>query len=298
MRSLDTDKAVSTKTGLLGRVVRKNRRIKASVQSAASELESVNDILKEGNVPERTMQQAIAQNEGAEQTVAKAADDLELVNIELTEEMADRTAMESELADMKTDLAEARDDLSKAQVQTEEAQQVALRDPLTGLPNRILFEQCLDGGLGQAKRHGWSLAVLFIDIDQFKSINDSHGHDLGDQVLLMVAERLKSFVRDEDIVSRWGGDEFVCLCLEVNQEADAFRLAQKMLARIAEPCEVAGITLTVRASIGVAIYPADGETADVLFKNADAAMYAAKGTRARVVRSSQRRERRVSAACT
>jgi len=77
-------------------------------------------------------------------------------------------------------LAEVRDDLSKAQVKTEEAQQIALQDPLTGLPNRFSFEQSLDHGLIQAKQHGWGLAVLFIDIDKFKSINDSYGHDLGD----------------------------------------------------------------------------------------------------------------------
>ena len=180
-------------------------------------------------------------------------------------------------------MAEVRDDLSKAQVKTEEAQQNALQDALTGLPNRVSFEQRLDHGLSQAKRHGWGLAVLFIDIDKFKSINDSYGHDLGDQVLLMVANRLKSFVRDEDIVSRWGGDEFVCLLLEVKQEADVTQLAEKMINRVAEAFEFQGTVLSIRASIGIAIYPADGDTSEILFKNADIAMYKAKGTEQRVV---------------
>jgi diguanylate cyclase (GGDEF)-like protein len=175
-------------------------------------------------------------------------------------------------------LAEVRHDLSEAQARTEEAQQVALQDPLTGLPNRVLFEHGLDHGLSQAQRHGWGLAVLFIDIDKFKSINDAYGHDVGDQVLVMVANRLKSFVRDEDIVSRWGGDEFVCLCLEVKHEADVTHLAEKMTNRIAEACELNGTTLSIGASIGIAMYPADGETADILFKKADAAMYRAKRT--------------------
>ena len=93
----------------------------------------------------------------------------------------------------------------------------------------------------QAKRHGWGLAVLFIDIDKFKNINDFYGHDLGDQVLLMLASRLKSFVRDEDIVSRWGGDEFVCLLFEVKQEADVTCLAEKMINRISDAFEFNGM---------------------------------------------------------
>ena len=157
------------------------------------------------------------------------------------------------------------------------------QDALTGLPNRLSFEQHLDQGLIQATRHGWGLAVLFVDIDNFKSINDSYGHDLGDKALLMVANRLQSLVRDEDTVSRWGGDEFMCLLLEVRQEADVIRLAEMMVDRIAEAYEFDGIVLSMKASIGIAMYPADGETAHVLFKNADAAMFKAKRTQKRVV---------------
>ena len=264
-------------------MLKKNENIKETVKKAAGELTSVNEVLQQEDVPVQVMKQALTQNEGVEQKVAKAADDLHQVNVKLAEEMAERIVIESELANTKTDLAEVRDDLSKAQVKTEEAQQIALQDPLTGLPNRLSFEQGLDHGLIQAKRHGWGLAVLFIDLDKFKSINDSYGHDLGDQVLLMVANRLQSSVRGEDLVSRWGGDEFVCLLFEVKQEADVTRLAEKMVNRIAEACEFNGITLSIRASIGIAIYPADGETADILFKNADIAMYQAKRAEKRVV---------------
>lgn len=285
MGSSGAKKTASTKKGSLRRVIKRNESIKLSVKSAASELASVNEVLKEEDVPQPIMRQAIDQNEGAELKVAKAADDLKDVNIQLTEEMAERIVIDSELADTKVDLTEARDDLSRAQVQVEEAQHIALRDALTGLPNRILFDQGLDSGLSQAKRHGWGLAVLFVDIDDFKNINDSHGHDLGDQVLRMVADRLRSFVRDEDIVSRWGGDEFACLCLEVKQPADATRLAEKMIDRVAEAFEFDGVTLSVGASVGIAMYPEDGETADALFKNADAAMYMAKNTKGRVAGS-------------
>lgn len=283
MKSKDLKTNVSAKKASLEHVLKKNKKIKETVKKAASELTSVNKVLKQEKVPVQVLKQALTQNEDVEQKVAKAADDLKLVNVKLAEEMAERIVIESELANTKTDLAEVRDDLSKAQVKTEEAQQIALKDALTGLPNRVSFEQGLDHGLIQAKRHGWGLAVLFIDIDKFKSINDSYGHDLGDQVLLMVADRLQSFVRGEDLVSRWGGDEFVCLLFEVNQEADVTRLAEKMVNRIAETCEFNGVSLSIRASIGIAIYPADGETADILFKNADIAMYQAKGSEKRVV---------------
>lgn len=283
MKSKNLKKNVSTKRASLGRVLKKSEKIKEAVKKAASDLTLVNEVLKQEEVPVQVMKQAVTQNEEVEQTVAKAADDLKLVNVRLAEEIAERIVVEYELADTKTDLAEARDDLSKAQVKEGEAQQIALQDALTGLPNRLLFEQSLGQGLVQAKRHNWGLAVLFIDIDNFKSINDSYGHDIGDQALLTVANRLRSFVRDQDIVSRWGGDEFVSLLFEVKQEADVTRLAEKMISQIAETCEFNGIVLSIEASIGIAIYPADGDTADVLFKNADTAMYKAKGTGKRVM---------------
>ena len=266
MKSKDLKKTVPTKNISLRRVLNKNEKIKETVKQAASELNSVNEVLKQEkkvNIPVQTIQEAITQNEGVEHKVAKAADDLNQVNAELTKEVAERVAFESELADTKIDLAEARDDLSKSQVKEEETRQITLHDALTGLPNRVLFEQRLEHGLIQAKRRDWKLAVLFIDIDKFKSINDSYGHDLGDKVLL--------------------GDEFVCLLLDVKQEANVTRLAEKMVIRIAEACEFNGTVLSIRPSMGIAIYPADGETADILFKNADTAMYKAKGTEKRVV---------------
>jgi diguanylate cyclase (GGDEF)-like protein len=294
-KSNDSKKSVSDKKASLGLVLEKNENIKETMEKAASELTLVNEVLKQEKSTVQVMKQAITQNEDVEQNVAKAAGELNLVNVQLAEEISERIVIESELADTKTDLAEAREDLSKAQVKAEEAQQIALQDALTGLPNRVSFEQGLDHGLNQAKRHGWGLAVLFIDVDKFKSINDSYGHDLGDQVLLMVADRLKSCVRGEDLVSRWGGDEFACVLFEITREADATRIAEEMINRIAETCEFNGTTLSIRASIGIAIYPADGETADILFKNADTAMYKAKGTEKRVVLFQKSRERKAYA---
>lgn len=215
--------------------------------------------------------------------MAKAADDLHQVNAELAKEVAERLSIENELSDMKNDIAGVRDDLSKSQAKEEELRKSALHDALTGLPNRVLFEERLDHGLIQAKRQGWKLAVLFMDIDNFKNFNDSYGHDMGDKVLLTVADRLQSATRGQDTVSRWGGDEFVCLLLEVKQEADVVDLAELMVKRISEPFTFKGTILSLRVSIGIAIYPTDGETAEILFKNADTAMYKAKGTERRVV---------------
>ena len=278
-KSKKLKKNVTAKNASLERVLKKNEKIKETVKQAASELTSVNEVLKQGKgvkVPAQIIKEVITQNKEVEYKVAKAAGDLHLVNAELVKEMAERVVLESELAD-------ARDDLSKSQIKEEETRKSALQDALTGLPNRVLFEQNLDNGLIQAKRHSWGLAVLFIDIDKFKSINDTYGHDMGDKVLVMVADRLKSAVREEDMISRWAGDEFVCLLFEVKQEADVTRLAENMVNRIAETCEFNGTALSVNVSIGIALYPADGKTADILFKHADSAMYKAKGTEKRVV---------------
>lgn len=283
MESKGAKKSVSAKKASLGRVLRKNEKIKETVKEAAGELTSVNKALKQEEAPVQVIKQALVQNENVEHKVAKAASDLKLVNKKLAKELADRVVIESELAATKDHLAQVRDNLSKSQVKEEEAQRIALQDALTGLPNRVSFEQSLEHGLIQAKRRSWSLAVLFIDIDKFKNINDSYGHDAGDQVLRTIANRLQTSVRDEDSVSRWGGDEFVCLLLEVKQEADVTRLAEKMIDRIAEPCEFNGNKFSMKASIGIAIYPTDGETVDILFKNADTAMYKAKRTGKRIV---------------
>ena len=285
-KSKDLKKTVPAKKVSLRRVLNKNKKIKRNVKQAASELTSVNEVLNQGikvNIPVRTMEEAITLNEDVEHKVARAADDLHQVNVELAKEVDERVVIESELADIKTDLVKVRDDLSKSQAKEEEIRKITLQDALTGLPNRVLFEQHLDQGLIQAKRHSRGLAVMFIDLDKFKSINDLYGHDLGDKVLVMVANRLQSLIRDEDTVCRWGGDEFMCLLLEVKQDADVTRLAEKMVNRIAAPCEFDGIVFSIRASIGITIYPADGETANILFKNADMAMFKAKGNEKRVV---------------
>lgn len=279
-------KTVSAKSVSLGTVLSQSKKIKETVKQAATDLTSVNEVLKQGNSADNAIQgikDAITQNEDVELKVTKAADDLKQVNTEIAREVSERIEIENELEDTKTALAEVRDVLLISQANEEDARNAAFQDPLTGLPNRLVFEQGLESGLVQAKRHDWRLAVLFIDIDNFKSLNDTHGHDMGDKALQIVANRLQTFIRKDDTVSRWGGDEFVCLLLEVKETVDVVRLAELMVDKITEPCDFNGTLLTVRASIGIAIYPQDGITADTLFKNADTAMYKAKRMDNRVV---------------
>jgi len=288
--SASLDKPIQTSHIPLKRVLDQSEEIQESVKDAADQLSSVNLALKQedkDNLPVQSIQEVVTQNEEIEQKLVKAADDLHHVNAELAKAVAERIEIESELVDKRHDLSEVYAALSKSQSQEEDAIYIGLHDALTELPNRLLFEQRLDYGLIQAERHGWKLAILFIDLDKFKDINDTYGHQIGDQVLMLVANRLKVFVRGEDMVSRWGGDEFVCILLNVNLEAGVISLAEKIVAHIAEECEFDGIVLSISATIGIAIYPQDGETADVLFKNVDRAMYKSKGTDQRVTLFSQ-----------
>jgi len=279
------DKPIQINHVPLKRVLDQSEEIQESVKNSADQLSSVNLVLKQedkDNLPIQSIQEVVTQNEEIEQKLVKAADDLHEVNAELAKAVAERIEIEAELVDKRDDLSEVYTALSKAQSQEEDAIHFGLYDAMTELPNRLLFEQRLDYGLIQARRHDWKLAILFIDLDKFKSINDTYGHQIGDKVLMLAADRLKVFVRGEDTVSRWGGDEFVCLLMNVNLEADVISLAEKMVDHIAEECEFDGIILSISTTIGIAIYPQDGETADILFKNVDRAMYKSKGTDQRV----------------
>jgi diguanylate cyclase (GGDEF)-like protein len=281
-----SEKAPSLKNATLERVINRNEKIKENVKQAADDLTSINEILRQGKEVESPVQiirEAIAQNKEVECKVAVAADDLHQVNTELVQEVAERQMIETELDDTRNDLSEALDDLVESRTKEEESRETSLHDALTGLPNRVLLMERLDQGLIQAKRHGWKLAVLFLDIDKFKNINDSHGHDAGDRVLLELADRLHSAIREEDTVCRWGGDEFVCLLLEVRADADVVRLAELIAGEVSGAFEHGGTAFSVGVSIGIAMHPGDGDTADILLKNADTAMYEAKGTGRRVV---------------
>jgi diguanylate cyclase (GGDEF)-like protein len=153
---------------------------------------------------------------------------------------------------------------------------LAYHDGLTTLPNRSLFNRLLTQAISQAQRNNKQLAVAFIDLDRFKQINDTLGHEAGDELLKEVASRLKGCLRDSDIVARLGGDEFVVLLTELSDEKYAGTVAQKLLIAIAQPFVLLGQDFRVSASIGISTYPQDGQDELTLTKNADIAMYQAK----------------------
>lgn len=153
---------------------------------------------------------------------------------------------------------------------------IAHHDSLTSLPNRLQFQMQLEHGVAYARRHESLLAVLFVDIDHFKTINDTLGHDAGDQVLVQFAQRLRQCVREVDTVARQGGDEFIVLLTELRTGTDAQQVAEKIMKAIAEPFVINGALMHVSASIGVAVYPDDDEDIETLIEKADLAMYAAK----------------------
>jgi diguanylate cyclase (GGDEF)-like protein/PAS domain S-box-containing protein len=154
---------------------------------------------------------------------------------------------------------------------------LAKHDFLTGLPNRVLLNDRITQAIALAKRRRGNLAVLFLDLDNFKFINDSLGHAVGDALLKSVAKGLSTCIRSSDTVSRQGGDEFVILVTENRQAENAAITAEKILSKLAEPHVIAEHHLHVTASIGISLYPVDGDNAETLIKNADNAMYCAKG---------------------
>ena len=161
--------------------------------------------------------------------------------------------------------------------QAEEAVQfVATHDALTSLPNRVLFNQSLDRALAFARRHSRRLAVLFIDLDRFKLINDTLGHDAGDNLLTEIARRLTSSLRASDTVARLGGDEFVVLIEEITDPAYIIDVAQKLINALGEPLTLSGHEYRMTASIGISSFPDDADDIQGLLKNADIAMYRAK----------------------
>jgi diguanylate cyclase (GGDEF)-like protein/PAS domain S-box-containing protein len=167
-------------------------------------------------------------------------------------------------------------DVSAARELSLRMSHLAQHDGLTDLPNRILLYDRLTQAMTLAKRRRKKLAVLFLDLDRFKHINDSLGHAIGDRVLQSIAERLRHCVRSTDTVSRQGGDEFVVLLSEVKKIQDAAVCAEKILAALSEPFGIDHHNLYAAASIGIATYPDDGTDADTLLKHADLAMYQAK----------------------
>jgi diguanylate cyclase (GGDEF)-like protein/PAS domain S-box-containing protein len=166
-------------------------------------------------------------------------------------------------------------DISKRKRTERQIEHRALHDPLTDLPNRVLLDDRIQGALARAQRRDAFIAVLFLDLDDFKRINDSHGHTTGDRVLKMIGPRLQAAIRPDDTLARFGGDEFVIVCTDIYSRDKAEIIAARISDALAVPFDVGGTEISVSASIGITLGAAD-DSPDELLVKADAAMYTAK----------------------
>ena len=255
-------------------VLGQSEQVQELVKESAEELLSVNTALRQGlDSAERptavVVAEALCKNESVERKVDDASAKLGVVNKALAGEVRDRVRLDHHIAAVTE--------------QQQVARHASLHDDLTGLPNRALFRDRLKQGIAQAKRYHRTLAVMFLDLDQFKEINDLNGHDVGDRVLATVALRLKESIRSDDTVSRFGGDEFVFLLMEVADANAVAIVAEKIIMAIKEPMNVmardCNIAMSLKASMGISIFPKDGNTVDALVSSADKAMYQAKRTK-------------------
>src|SRR5207245_7916960 len=167
-------------------------------------------------------------------------------------------------------------DITQRKATEKQLEYQAYYDALTGLPNRLLFRDRVVNAIAQAKRHRRGIAVMYLDLDHFKLVNDGLGHSVGDGLLSEVAARLQGSIRASDTISRLGGDEFTILLNDTNSTDAVFAVARKVLQSLARPFRVGGHELFVTASIGISVYPSDGEDVETLLKCADSAMYRAK----------------------
>ena len=258
IKKLKTNKNLST-------VIAHSESIKDMVQICADDLSIVNTVLKEElsiKNPQSSIKNAIKKNTSVENKVQSAVDELNIVNDALKDEVKEREIIEQELEEVK--------------LEKDIATEASLHDTLTGLPNRALFYDRLEHALEQAKRHSWNLAVMFLDLDNFKQINDTYGHDVGDKVLLTVAKKLKEHTRSDDSICRLGGDEFLYLLMEIKNEREVTKIIKKLIKTIALPCDDIDQSLAIKLSIGVSLFPKNADNLEGLIKSADVAMYAAK----------------------
>ena len=168
------------------------------------------------------------------------------------------------------------EDVTKQRENDEKLRKLASLDALTGLPNRAVFHDRLSQAIRKAHRNSGRLAIFFLDLDHFKHINDSLGHNAGDELLCKVADRLRTCIRDDDTVARLGGDEFTIILEDIRSVSFVAKVAEKVLNSVMDSYTIAGTEVNISPSIGVSLYPADGRDTDVLIRNADAAMYHAK----------------------
>ena len=259
---------VTVKKAPLDETLNQNEEVQSKLERWADELSAINEVLVQEVstlLVSPALERAIDRSKELEGDIQAAAEAVSTINAGLTTGIAEGKKLTRKLVSSNTKRKEIR--------------RLALHDSLTGLPNRMLFDDRLRQVLAQAARHDRGVAVMFIDLDNFKAVNDSYGHDVGDTVLRHVAQRLQASMRAEDTVSRRGGDEFLCIMMEARAELDIAKVAGKIIQVISAETEVGDAKLTVKPSVGIAVYPKDGDTAAALVTNADTAMYRAKRAR-------------------
>lgn len=260
--------------------LQQSQAVKQKVDAVADDLGITNKAVKRRmsqGIDTVPAEQSLHVGERIETTVKEVADDLHAVNRVLVKGIGQLQTAETALAQTEAVLVDTQAALVSAQRNEDVSRQRALHDSATGLPNRELFDDRMTQAIAMAERHGWILAVLFIDLDRFKQINDVHGHAAGDAVLKEVARRLALNARDEDTVCRCGGDEFLVLLINPEGDGTPERLARRIIDLVAEPIDAAaGLRLGVSASIGIALFPAHATHGPELVAHADAAMYQAK----------------------
>lgn len=253
----------------LNKTLEQSEQVKKMVDEAAEELESVNVVLKQelaDHDQSTEVKNAVKTNEAIKKKVEDASDKLTDVTHALGNEVKGRDMLDHQYAAIKEQEAAAR--------------HASLHDILTGLPNRTLFNDRLEHALAQALRQDGTLAVLFMDLDEFKSINDTHGHDAGDTVLKIIAGRIKENTREVDTVCRQSGDEFLFLLTDIGDHKNITLIVEKLINEIQAPYKARvhdiNIILSIKVSIGIAIFRKDGGSAVTLINRADEAMYRAK----------------------
>jgi diguanylate cyclase (GGDEF)-like protein len=196
----------------------------------------------------------------------------------LQRETRQRLALEKTVKQKTQELTLLRAELAKARGNERKAHDLALHDELTSLPNRRHFMQRLEHALSHHQGSGTLLALMYLDLDNFKQINDAHGHAVGDELLRVVAARLKAAVRSIDTLGRMGGDEFACLLTDIPDKSSLSQFCAKLFDAVAAPMRLGKLTLTITPSIGCAICPAKALKSGTLIGRADTAMYHAKHT--------------------
>ncbi len=253
--------------------------VRDKVEDCADDLASKNEAVKQlisDGATTLSARKLLNESKVVEARVQECADDLHRVTETLAHGVEDLKTVELALARSRKALARTESSLAVSKEEERRSKLLALHDAATGLPNRVLFDDRLSHALSLAERQQWTLAVMFLDLDRFKSINDQFGHAAGDAVLKEVAQRLLQHARDEDTVCRNGGDEFLYLLVNPQGTENVERIARNILAKVSVPIQLGTLELVISPSIGIALFPDHAVNGADLIARADAAMYRAK----------------------